>query len=83
MKHADIRLRAKTRWRYLRRQVFGISQARVARLCGVSRSTVVRWESSCSGMLPDIGSILALCAALRYDPGRVMEWIAGGDGHAA
>ena len=80
---ARCRLKAKTRWRYLRREVLSISQARVARLCDVSRGTVARWESPDSRMLQDVGSILALCAALRYDPQRVMSWIAGGDDRAA
>lgn len=74
----NIRLKAKTRWRYLRRQVFGISQSTTARLCGVSRGTVARWESPDSRMLPDVGSILVLCEIKRYDPKNVMGWIAGG-----
>lgn len=73
-----LRLKAKTRWRYLRRQVFGMSQAHTARLCGVSRGTVARWESPESRMLPDVGSILVLCEIKRYDPKNVMGWIAGG-----
>lgn len=76
---ARCRLKVKTRWRYLRREVLGISQARVARLCNVSRGTVARWESSGSGMLPDVGSILTLCVALRYDPERMFHWLTGGD----
>lgn len=75
----QIRLKVKTRWRYLRREVICISQADAARLCGVSRSTVARWEDAESRMLPDIGSILAICEARRYDPAKVMAWIAGGD----
>lgn len=75
---ARMRLKAKTRWRYLRREVLCISQARLARLCGVSRGTVARWESSNSGMLPDVGSILILCDVMRYDPKAVIGWIAGG-----
>ena len=80
---ARIRLKAKTRWRYLRRQVFGISQATAARLCGVSRGTVARWESPESRMLPDVGSILVLCEIRRYDPKAVMGWIAGGADNVA
>lgn len=77
------RLKAKTRWRYLRRQVLGISQARVARLCDVSRGTVARWESPESRMLPDVGSILTLCEIMRYDPKAIMGWIAGGTNNVA
>lgn len=73
------RLKAKTRWRYLRREVLGISQARLARLCDVSRGTVARWESSKSRMLPDVGSILTICELLRYDPCNMLRWIAGGE----
>lgn len=81
-KARNVRLKAKTRWRYLRRQVLGISQAHVARLCDVSRGTVARWESPESRMLPDVGSILTLCEIMRYDPKAMMGWIAGGEGHA-
>ncbi|MED9821081.1 MAG: helix-turn-helix transcriptional regulator [Christensenellales bacterium] len=82
-KARNVRLKAKTRWRYLRRQVLGISQARVARLCNVSRGTVARWESPESRMLPDVGSILVLCEIMRYDPKVMIAWIAGGVDHAA
>lgn len=77
-KAAQIRLQVKTRWRYLRREVLNLSQAHAARLCGVSRGTVVRWESPESEMLPDIGSMIVLCTAMRYEPSRLVEWIAGG-----
>lgn len=77
------RLKAKSRWRYLRRQVLCLSQARVARLCNVSRGTVARWESSNSRMLPDVGSILTLCEIMRYDPKALVGWIAGGGNDAA
>lgn len=73
-----IRLKAKLRWRYLRREVLGISQATTARLCGVSRGTVARWESPESRMMPDVGTILILCEIKRYDPKAMMGWIAGG-----
>lgn len=82
-KARKVRLKAKTRWRYLRRQVLGISQARVARLCDVSRGTVARWESPESRMLPDVGSILTLCEIMRYDPKAMMGWIAGGADNVA
>jgi len=77
------RLKAKTRWRYLRREVLCLSQARVAWICDVSRGTVARWESPESGMLPDVGSILALCEVMRYDPKAMIGWIAGGGGNVA
>lgn len=73
------RLKAKTRWRYLRREVLCISQSRLARLLSVSRGTVNRWESPQSRMLPDIGSILTICELLRYDPCSMVRWIAGGE----
>jgi len=78
-----IRLKVKTRWRYLRRQVLGMSQTSTARICGVSRGTVARWESPESRMLPDVGSILVLCEIKRYDPRAVMGWIAGGADNVA
>lgn len=73
------RLKAKTRWRYLRREILGVSQSRLARLLDVSRGTIARWESSKSRMLPDVGSILTICEILRYDPCNMLRWIAGGE----
>lgn len=69
------RLRMKCAWRYFRRQLIGHSQRRVARLCGISRGAVARWESAASRELPDIGDIVALAGAMRVEPVELFRWI--------
>lgn len=69
------RLRMKCAWRYFRRQLIGYSQRRAARLCGVSRGAVARWESAQSRELPDIGDIVALAGAMRVEPEQLFRWI--------
>ena len=66
---APIRRRASLNWRYLRRKVFRISKSRTARICGVSRNTVARWEDPASDSLPDVGHIGTL---VRVIGGPVM-----------
>lgn len=69
------RLGMKCSWRYFRRQLLGHSQRRVARLCGIGRGTVARWESAQSRELPDIGDIVALAGAMRVEPVELFRWI--------
>lgn len=73
------RLRVLALWRYYRRRILGRSVANVARLLGVSRGKVQRWESSGSDQLPDIGDIVALAKALRIDPVDLFAWIMRAD----
>lgn len=67
---APIRRRASLNWRYVRRKVFRINKSRVARICGVSRNTVARWENPASDSLPDVGHIGTL---IRVIGGPVMS----------
>ena len=55
-----------------------ISQARVARLCGVSRSTVQRWDDPSSKQLPDVSQLVTLCDALRLKPDMALLFLMGG-----
>lgn len=57
---AQQRRRAKVGWRRVRKYVLRISKAKAARICGVSRTTVQRWEDPGSSSLPDIGHMAAL-----------------------
>lgn len=72
------RLKAKTSWRHIRRNVLRVSQARIASICGVSRGTVARWESPDSDKLPDVAQIGMICAALGYEASHMIGWIVGG-----
>lgn len=67
----------KGRWRYWRRMQ-EISQARVARLCGVSRSTVARWDDPSSKQLPDVAQLVTVCEALRIKPDMALLFLMGG-----
>ena len=67
----------KGRWRYWRRMQ-EISQARVARLCGVSRSTVARWDDPSSKQLPDVAQLVIVCEALRIKPDMALLFLMGG-----
>ena len=76
----DRRQLIKGRWRYWRR-LQEISQARAARLCGVSRSTVQRWDDPSSDQLPDVAQLATICEALKIKPDKALLWLLGGDGH--
>ena len=52
--HRRLRKAAKEEWQYVRRHILHISKAKVARICGVSRGTVDRWESMRSWSMPDL-----------------------------
>lgn len=78
----DRRKLMKGRWRYWRRMQ-EISQTRVARLCGVSRSTVQRWDDPGSKQLPDVCQLAQVCEALRIKPEMAMLWLLGGGLSAA
>lgn len=71
------RLLVKGRWRYWRRMQ-EISQTRVARLCGVSRSTVQRWDDPSSKQLPDVAQLATVCEALRIKPDMALLFLLGG-----
>lgn len=70
------RAKIKARWRTWRRAQM-LSQNQVARVGGVSRSTVQRWESSGSKLLPDIGQLAAICERLRISPDVAMRFLMG------
>lgn len=55
--HRQQRKLAKETWRHVRRHVLCVSKAKVARICGVSRGTVDRWEDPRSWSLPDVAHI--------------------------
>lgn len=63
---APIRRRATSGWRYVRKNVLKISKAKCARICGVSRGTVDRWEDLRSSSLPDTGHLGQLADELGY-----------------
>lgn len=62
--HQSQRRLAKEAWRHVRRKVLHVSKARVARICGVSRGTVDRWDDPNSWQLPDVGHIGVLQSVL-------------------
>jgi transcriptional regulator with XRE-family HTH domain len=55
------------------RKMKGISQARLAVMVGVDRSTVVRWENESSGEIPQTTTLGPLAAALGVSAG----WLIG------
>ena len=71
------RVQIKGRWRYWRRMQ-EISQRRVAQLCGVSRSTVQRWDDPSSQQLPDVAQLVTVCDALRIKPDMALLFLMGG-----
>lgn len=73
----DKRKLVKGSWRNWRRMQ-EISQARAARLCGVSRSTVQRWDDPGSKQLPDVAQLATLCEALRIKPDMALLFLLGG-----
>lgn len=72
---APIRRRASRNWRFIRMKVLRMNKSRVARACGVSRSTVRRWENPEDDALPDIGHIGTLFdgmpLTLQLNAGRI------------
>lgn len=76
----DRRELIKGRWRYWRRMQ-EISQRRVAQLCGVSRSTVQRWDDPSSQQLPDVAQLVTVCDALRIKPDMALLFLMGGAAH--
>ena len=63
---APIRRRASRNFRYIRRKLLRMNKSRVARVCGVSRNTVRRWEDPSCAALPDVGHIGALFDGMDY-----------------
>jgi len=64
VQHRRIRQEAKRHWIYVRKNILKISKARVARICGVSRGTVERWEDMRSWSMPDVAHIGTLQTVL-------------------
>jgi len=62
--HRKQREVAKETWIYVRKRILKISKAKVARICGVSRGTVDRWEDKRSWSLPDVAHIGILQSVL-------------------
>ena len=73
----DRRTLIKGRWRYWRKMQ-EISQARVARLCGVSRATVARWDDPKCRLLPDVSQLVTICEALRIKADMALLFLMGG-----
>lgn len=71
----------KGRWRYWRR-LQELSQARVARICGVSRSTVARWDDPSCGRLPDVAQVTLIANAIRVKPDAALLYMIRGIEHA-
>lgn len=64
----------KRRWAGWRRAQ-GVSQARVASMCGVSRSTAQRWEDGTCPSLPDAAQLAMIAQGLRLRPGAVLDYL--------
>ena len=62
-----IRRQASEGFAYVRRHVLRISKAKCARMCGVSRQTVTRWENPQETALPDVGHIGLLAHVYGYE----------------
>lgn len=73
--NGDMRDNIKRRWAGWRRAQ-GVSQARVAAMCGVSRSTAQRWEDGTCPLLPDAAQLAMIAAGLRLRPGAVLDYLA-------
>ena len=63
---APIRRQASRNFRYIRRKLLRMNKSRVARVCGVSRNTVRRWEDPEDNSLPDVGHIGTLFDGMDY-----------------
>lgn len=74
---APIRRRASRNFRYIRRKLLRMNKSRVARVCGVSRNTVRRWEDPEDNSLPDVGHIGALFDGMPLLMTRNAEKICG------
>lgn len=74
---SELRMLVKSRWRYWRRMQ-ELSQAKVARICGVSRSVVARWEDPGSASVPDVVQLVMICDALRIKPDTTLLWLLKG-----
>lgn len=70
----DRRLLIKGRWRYWRRMQ-RISQAQVARYCGVSRGAIARWEDPSCYQLPDVAQLATICEAIGVKPDAALMWL--------
>lgn len=70
----NMRDNIKRRWAWWRRAQ-GVSQARVAHMCGVSRSTAQRWEDGTCPSLPDVAQMAMIAAGLRLRPGAVLDYL--------
>ena len=71
-------LKVKGGWRHVRRDVLGISKARAAQLCGVSRGTVTRWEDPKSDSVPSVVDLATFADRAGYERVNVFGWVAGG-----
>lgn len=71
-------LKVKAGWRHVRRDVLGISKARAAQMCGVSRGTVARWEDSKTNSVPSVVDLATFADRAGYERVNVFGWVAGG-----
>lgn len=73
---AETRTRASLSLAMLRREL-RLSKAQLARICGVSRNTVERWEDPASPSTPDAAQLGALVAECGPDAGRWLVRLLG------
>lgn len=73
----ELRMLVKGRWRYWRRMQ-RLSQARIARICGMSRSVVARWEDPSSAAVPDVVELTMICTAVQIKPDTTLLWLLKG-----
>lgn len=71
-------LKVKAGWRHVRRDVLGISKARAALMCGVSRGTVTRWEDPKTDSVPTVVDLATFADRAGYERVHVFGWVAGG-----
>ena len=67
----------KQHWRSWRKAK-GLTQANIAWLCDVSRSTAARWDDPACDQLPDVGHLATLCDSLRIDMHDALTVLTGG-----
>lgn len=57
-----------------------MTQTQLAECCGVSRSQVIRWESTGNSQAPSVVHLLRLCAATGAHPARLWAYLVYGGG---
>lgn len=58
-----------------------LSQAQLAKVCGVSRSTVQRWEDERSEAGPTVAQMISAALSVGEKPAEVLTFMGGGGAH--